>query len=116
MRLGKANLRLAAAAFPIVLWLVATMFLGGDLGRWNDDYEFNQRIPETGVYQRLTEPMEGQVWRPLFFTVVPALQTLCWDRPWINHTIQAGAHALAALLLCLTLCALGISRAVRAAL
>ena len=102
-----------AAIFALVLWLIATMFLGGDLGRWNDDYEFNQRVPETGRFDRLSEPMEGQFWRPLFFTIVPALQTLCWDHAWINHAIQAVAHGLAAMALFQMLGALSVSKGVR---
>jgi len=89
------------------------MFLGGDLGRWNDDYEFNQRTPETGKFERLTEPMEGQFWRPLFFAINPALQTLFWDRPRIIHAVQGVLHGVAALALFRMLGALGVSRAVR---
>jgi len=102
-----------AAIFTFVLWVIATMFLGGDLGRWNDDYEFNQRVPETGHFDRLSEPMEGQFWRPLFFIINPTLQTLFWDRPWVIHTIEAVAHGLAAISLCLMLRTLGLSPAGR---
>ncbi len=101
--------------FPVVLWLVATMFLGGDLGRWNDDYEFNQRVPETGRFERLTEPMEGQFWRPLFFAINPALLTIFHEREWVVHTIQAVAHGLTALALVHMLGVLGVSRGARGA-
>lgn len=119
-----ANLwiRLAAWLFPIVLWALATLLLRGDLGRWNDDYAFSQRIPETNTYQQLHPYMWGiftlsqQIWRPLFFIIIPSLQTALWDAPWINHTLHALLHLGLCALVWRLLLRLDVSRRTAAAL
>ncbi|TVQ62542.1 MAG: hypothetical protein EA378_04210 [Phycisphaerales bacterium] len=91
--------------FPVVLWAFATLFLGGDLGKWNDDFTFSTRDPATGQYDTLRIPQRNpetggyQFWRPLHFLTTAPLQTLLWDHPRALHAIQAAAHGLVSILL-----------------
>ncbi len=91
--------------FPVVLWAFATLFLVGELGKWNDDLTFSTRDPETGQYDTLRIPQRNpetggyQFWRPLHFLTTAPLQTLLWDHPPALHAIQAAAHGLVAILL-----------------
>jgi len=93
---------LLAIAFPLVVWAFATLFHGGQMGPWNDDYFFNTRDPATGdiagwaitsrePYQAATGQLSA--WRPLLFTVITGVITLCWNHFWIAHVVGALLHA-----------------------
>ncbi len=100
-------------------WAVATLFFGGDLGRWNDDYFFVQRDYATGGVRSYVksaaspdEPESGRLmgWRPLHNVFLPTISTVFHERTRWLHVAQAGAHLGNAALL-FTLCrALGRSR------
>ena len=90
---------IAAGLFPIVLWFVATFFLLGDIGKWNDDWYYLLRDPESKEIQGLYLTRDLHFWRPLYRAVVPALQTLLWEHDPLNHLISATVHGLNSLLL-----------------
>jgi len=101
-------LRLVAWAFPVFLWFLATFFLLGDLGWWNDDYYFSKIDPATGTYSSIILttrepflPATGHLnaWRPLHFIFTPAVVTLSWNSPWIAHLVGALSHGVVCLLL-----------------
>lgn len=101
----------------IALWLPATLFFGGRLGWWNDDYLFNGRDPATGAVafwvQTAPSPFDApagvQYWRPLNFAFTTGLITLFWERDWVVHVVGAVAHLVAALLLFRVLARFGLS-------
>ncbi len=103
-----ATLRLVASIFPVALWFLATFFLLGDLGWWNDDYYFTKRDPATGGFSSIVLttrepylPPTGHLnaWRPLHFLFTPAIVTWFWNAPWIAHLVGALIHAAACALL-----------------
>lgn len=107
-----------AAAFPFALWAFATLFHGGNIGRWNDDYFFNTRDPATNAIAAwaITTrdpylPSTGTLgtWRPLLFTLITGLNSLAWNHFWIVHVVGALLHAANALLLFRIMRRLGIS-------
>ncbi|MEM1331553.1 MAG: hypothetical protein AAGG07_13440 [Planctomycetota bacterium] len=73
------------------LWFTASYYLFGDVGLWNDDYNFIQRSPETGEITRLTviNFEKGEFWRPLHLALTTTLITLLWDRPPVLHAFSA---------------------------
>jgi hypothetical protein len=98
----------AAIIFPVILWAFATLYYGGDLGRWNDDYFFNLRSPVTDTVQGwaittrepyLPDTGKLHAWRPLLFTTVPNLNGYFWHHFWVVHALGALLHGLACLLL-----------------
>lgn len=95
--------------FPVALWLLATLFFGGALGRWSDDYQWAKRDPVTGDVLRWTEDMHGQFWRPLHFLYTTAAATLWWQHERWLHVVGAAVHALAVVLLWTLLRRLGRS-------
>jgi hypothetical protein len=103
--------RLAALLFPLALWFLATFFLLGDLGKYNDDWFYLLRDPTTGDIQSLYLDRELQFWRPLYRLAVPSLMTLLWHAVWLNHLISAAAHGALALLLWRLLLTLRVPRA-----
>jgi hypothetical protein len=107
---GARRGRWVAAGFPLALWFFATFFLLGDLGKWNDDWFYLQREPETGEIQSLYLNRPVHFWRPLYRAAVPALQTLLWKHDPLNHLISAAAHGLNCILLWSVLRALGVRR------
>lgn len=87
--------RVAIAAFPIVLWFIASFAFLGDWGRWNDDYFHDLRDPVT--HDGLAGPMalqSGTAFRPLFYAIVPPLITNVGEAMWIPHAIGALVHGL----------------------
>ncbi|HEX6886342.1 MAG TPA: hypothetical protein VF530_23405 [Planctomycetota bacterium] len=92
---------IALLSFPLVLWAVATLFLGGDLGRAADDYAVLQRDPVTGVLDLPTTQAGDRplFFRPVYFFVYYNLVTLCYGREWVVHVLMALVHGSVALLL-----------------
>lgn len=109
-RLARPRASGLAWLFPGALWFVAAFFLLGDLGKWNDDWFFLLREPETGEIRSLYLDKGVHFWRPLYRAVAPGLQTLLWRNDPLNHLISAGAHGVNALLLWLLLRRLGARR------
>lgn len=112
-------LRAGSWAFPPVLLLFATFFLGGRIGFWADDYWHNQRIPATGrlpalTYHNLTID-RGFFLRPLFYKIVPALTTLSWRLQWPAHLAMTLSHGLVVFLLWRLMRTLGLPRRASAA-
>lgn len=99
-RLRKHPVRCAAAwLFPIALFLAATLYLGGALGKNIDDYDLNLRDPLTGGLPKGFHPfMEVTHFiRPLHLFMLYGLGTLfdTWDRSL--HVYVAVMHGLASL-------------------
>ncbi len=118
----RLRILIASVLFPIVLWAFATLFFGGDIGKWNDDYFFSTRDPVTnqmtGWAVTTREPYlppekRLQALRPLLHSVVPSITSLCWDEFWMAHVIGAIGHGLMALLLYRVM--RGLGRSVHAA-
>lgn len=110
------------AALVVALWIPATLFFGGRLGWWNDDYLFNGRNPATGAIEFLvqrapdpfTAPAAWQFWRPLNFAATTTLVTVFWNHDWVVHAVGAAAHLIAAWLVWCVLAELKVSRQARA--
>lgn len=88
--------RFAPVLLCVCLWFVATFFLLGDWGWFNDDWLHVQRRPSTGAIESLVlaRPTHPQ-FRPLYRVVAPALTTLLYEHAWVMHAIGALAHGLA---------------------
>lgn len=110
MSTRRRRIPISAAAFPLVLWFVATFFLLGDTGRWLDDWFYVQRVPESGEIRSLVLDRPVHFWRPLYKVVVPALATLLDDHTRLHHLVCALAHGLNAVLLWSLLIRLGVRR------
>lgn len=111
-----------SVALCVLVWVASCWFLRGDLGRWNDDYFFQWINPATGAWLDAWEvrttpffPPETGVpaWRPLFFTLGPALNTVLWAWPAALHTIQSLMHLGMVCALCWLAAELGLSRRAR---
>lgn len=101
--------------FPILLWACATLYLGGDIGKWHDDYFFfSQLTPETGEPRELVLRQPLHFWRPVYRWIAAPLNTALFWNDQANHVITAAVHGLTSLVLCLLLLRLGVSRAVAA--
>lgn len=83
--------------FPLMVWLVGSFFLRGDLGKWLDDYAAHVRNPVTGgfAWGDLLRYPWWFFWRPVHVQLVFALQTLLWNHDWANHLFSALMHLLA---------------------
>lgn len=103
-------LKRVAWSFPLVLWFIATFFLLGDLGKWNDDWFYVQREPETGAIRSLVLDRPVHFWRPLYRVIVPGLATLLNGREPAHHLICAAVHGLNAWLVWKLLATLGARR------
>ncbi len=90
---------LAAWGFPVVLWLVATLFLGGALGRNTDDYAINFRDPVTGAIPEDFNPFRNYpfFWRPLHVFMCFTVGTLIPEQDRIVHVACAVFHGAACL-------------------
>lgn len=85
----------------MIFWAFATLFFGGDIGPWNDDYFFNLRNPAgpelTGWAVTSREPYLAPTgslgtWRPLLFTVITWVITLAWNHFFLAHVVGALLH------------------------
>lgn len=90
---------LGEVLFPVLLWFVATFFLLGDIGKYNDDWYYVQRNAATGEIQSLVLERYVHFWRPLYRVVVPSLMTLLSEHDWLHHFILACAHGVVGVLL-----------------
>jgi hypothetical protein len=93
--------QVAAWCCLLAFWAFATLFFGGQIGPWNDDYFFNLRDPEGSglVGWAVTSrepylPPTGHLgtWRPLLFTVITWVITLAWDHFHLAHLLGATLH------------------------
>lgn len=85
-------------AFPVLLWMLATLFLGGDLGKSSDDYAINLRDPVTNEapgFAAVLTPYK-YFWRPLHLVITFAAGTYLSDSFRVLHVSCAGLHALVA--------------------
>ena len=87
------------ALFPLALWLAATMYFGGDVGRWADDYQMLRRNPETGALALPATqlPERPYFMRPVYFFVCHNLITISFGHEWVVHALMAVLHGLVAL-------------------
>ncbi len=82
---------------PLLVWYVGSFWFHGDLGKWLDDYGAHVRDPVTGSFEwsKLLRYQWWFFWRPIHVHLVFALQTLFWNREWVNHLFSALMHAAA---------------------
>lgn len=96
---------IAAWWLPLVIWLFATLYLGGALGKNTDDYSINFRDPVTNAIPQDFNPFRNYpfFWRPLHVFMCFTVGTFVpsWDRA--VHLCCAVFHGLACLGLFLTL-------------
>lgn len=100
--------------FPGLLFAYATLFFGGRLGWWSDDYWHNQRDaitgqPEGWIIRR------GFFLRPLFYRIVPPVTTWSWRSQWPAHVLEALQHAAVVVVLWRLMVSLGATRRAAAA-
>ncbi len=102
--------RLAGALFPVALFAFGTLYFGGDLGKYLDDWMLCRRNIETLEIERLTDLNHPGFYRPLSRIVSPLLQTTMWSNDRAIHLILIGLHSLNVLLLWRLLVAIGFGR------
>lgn len=93
--------RLALWAFPIVLWLVATIGLGGSLGKSTDDYSTNLRDPVSNSLAHGFKPFAeySYFWRPAHVWLIHALQSYGYEYDRLIHATSAVVHGVVSFLL-----------------
>lgn len=90
----------ARVLFPAALFLAATLFLFGDIGKWNDDYYFwGQFHADTGQVRSWILDRPVHFWRPVYRWIATPLNVLLWDHDAINHTLTAVIHGLTCIIL-----------------
>lgn len=95
---------------PVALWLVATLFLRGDLGKWNDDYFFlGQFDVAAGEVRTYVLDRRLHFWRPVYRYVATPLITAMFEHDRALHVISATVHALVCLALFGLLRRMGLS-------
>jgi hypothetical protein len=110
-----ARLHRLAFLFPLVLWGLATLYFGGDIGRWKDDYWLDFRDPATGEADlSASRLMPANRTRPLYHIITPALHQVFGSHFWVVHIVSAAVHGLVTLVLWRLLLALGAGRRVAA--
>ena len=90
-----SGLALCAAALPATLWLLSTCFLGGNLGKWTDDYSVVKLDPTTGEIHYWDR---WPVRRPLGNSFVLMKAGLLWNHDRANHLVSVVFHGAVALL------------------
>lgn len=100
-------------AAPTALFLAMLLGVGGclligEMGFWSDDYWHARIDPVSGVRTGLAMD-RGFFLRPLFYRVVPAVTTLCWNSPWAAHLVLVASHAGACAVLWRLMRAVGVS-------
>ncbi|MCX5691461.1 MAG: hypothetical protein NTV94_17000 [Planctomycetota bacterium] len=89
------GMRFAAWCFPVLLLFVAFFCLGGDLGRYYDDYVFAGRNPDLNAVDWTGNPWRHApfFWRPLLFPFLYYLLAIFWHSMWVVHVLNVLAHA-----------------------
>lgn len=92
--------RLAVWLLPVVLFVTSTLMLGGDLGKFGDDYDLHGVDPVTGRidWGLIANPQRGFA-RPLHWRVTMTLNSVFWEHDRALHIIGACLHGLTGLLL-----------------
>jgi hypothetical protein len=90
---------LAAWLFPLLCWGVATLYLGGSLGKNTDDYALNLRDPATNAIPSPFNPLRNYpyFWRPLHNTMCFGVGTFFPGADRSVHLAVALFHGLATL-------------------
>lgn len=102
--------RWALWLLPVALWLVATLFLRGDLGKWNDDYFFlGQFDAATGEVRTYVLDRRLHFWRPVYRYVATPLITAMFEHDRALHVVSAAMHGLVCLALFGLLRRMGLS-------
>lgn len=110
-----------AALLLAGVWLIAGLFLLGDLGYWNDDFFIAQRDPATGersgwalpAATPFQPPRDGIVyWRPALTVGMATLMGELWNTPRVLFAIMALVHGAVGVALWALLRRLGRSPAV----
>ncbi len=87
--------------FIVALAASATLFLRGDLGRWNDEYFFLRQFERDAPAGELDAPMpvrswvlEGRLhfWRPLYRYAFTPVLTAVYQQPIAVHVLAACGH------------------------
>lgn len=90
-------MELAWVLFPAAAWMVAILWLGGDIGRSADDYSVNMRDPETGAVPSPFNPWARYpfFWRPLHNAMCFGLGTIFAENWRVLMVFCAVMHGLA---------------------
>lgn len=111
--------RVLSVLFVVLLAFAATLFFGGDLGRWNDDYFFLRQFERTAPAGDLSAPMpvgswvldaRMHFWRPLYRYVYTPVVVGLYAYPRVMHILAAGFHMGVSLVLWGLLRRLGAGR------
>lgn len=100
--------------FPLVLFGFATLFFGGRIGWWTDDYWHNQRDPVSGRVEAWAIH-RGFFLRPLFYRIVPAVTTWSWRSQWPAHVLEVASFGAMVAAVWVLLMKLGAGRRAAAA-
>jgi hypothetical protein len=100
----RARSRRWLLAIAALAWLVSSVLLAPELGKYSDDYAVVMRDLATGELDLSTHDAQPWVrwpyfWRPLHLAFIYLLGTLLWYHDWLLHVISALAHAACAGLL-----------------
>src|SRR5258706_13138454 len=73
--------------FPLGLWLMSTLYFGGGLGHYCDDYALSMLDPETGRLDRALSPFfyNPYFWRPAHQFLTSYLLTFLWNDFAVFH-------------------------------
>lgn len=87
--------RLARWAFPVLIAVIALFILGGDWGKYLDDWSCSVRDPVTGAADWAQGPWRDYkyFWRPLLMLHWFYLHTSLWNHMWVLHLLGAATHA-----------------------
>jgi len=109
-RAGSTWARYGEFIFPAVVFALAMLFHGADLGKYLDDWMLCRRDFQTLEVQRLTDLNHPGFYRPLSRIVSPIVQTVLWEYDRLIHLLLIAAHAANALLVWRLLVAVGCER------
>jgi hypothetical protein len=91
-----AAARWSAVVFPVAAWLMATLYMGGKIGHYCDDYSLNMLDPTTGRADPTLSPFSHNpyFWRPAHQFLTSYLLTYLWNDFAVFHWLEAVVHGL----------------------
>ena len=93
--------RWCSVVFIVALAMAATLFYGGKIGRWNDDYYFLRQFERAAPAGHLDAPMPVRswvlddrlhFWRPLYRCVYTPVVIAMYQWPAALHVLAACCH------------------------
>jgi len=93
-----ASKRLTAGVALLVtcaaLWVLASAFYAGEIGKTRDDYTWAVNDPATGAVAIADLWRLPLFWRPMSLVLVRHLVSLTWEAPWIANLLAAASHGV----------------------